>query len=816
MSALDWARRGMPDALDWKGAIEAYDYTALSRTRAYEAVGHVLHLLQDMAQPDHAGCRPHPGNYIQDKIKDFGLDAALCPSMNEYLQSHVGYERLWKLLQESSGAFDARAAAARGAADAAGAGAAGTPGRFAGEPPWPPGVEVRVPASLKDAFDLVAFVSQKAEKDLGLPSALKNEIALGLGALKISNVLLGVDHLEMTRGPIPIFGVRLQSLHTAIRTAGWLAFNDNLWSEYTKKQGVLPTIPWPSGDAHTEKHLELGRKMLRLAEEHGAGLLRHFHDIVNPPPFVQSVEILQEGKSRYRADWLDGDPDRNGHVAARTVNRRRKEALAPGKEAEVWIRFGPFLRHEGAVLHEAVGGVSVSVIPDAGGDPLPVGVVGMVPDPESAGAYMCRATFVPTVGGRLRIVAEDLDAHYTRRDRAGESLDSNPATPARATWGTDADGAPYPWEGYEPGFDELHDFAVVGEVRACKEGKLPHMQLELMRWSEWSGTIAISIESKNVVVSLAGNWDEWEKTEVQISAAFRGMSWDELDKDGDQVQFGRGAGSASARGDTGFVFFDGTKEVKHHEEAWQVQGYGGLSLEPDEDGKHGYEIQVNEPEGQESPFYVGAVCKGNACSDGRLMGSHKFQSGDPDGRIFMRRVTNWSFTSSPAAVPSFVAILRAAPYRHIDHKSVSSYLGRIADVLRPAIDALEAAEGYEEARKLQSSEDESDREVWAYWKDKVFPSLEKLGPDIDYGGHLAAEAWLHATAETESEYEAKVTALQESVRALNSLKRSAEEYCAAATNRHAARVEPLDPAAAERIRSVAKRLKDKGLEDFSR
>src|SRR5207249_4656453 len=80
VSALDWARDGMPDGLDWKSAIEAYDYTAASKLRAYAALGHVLHLLHDMAQPDHARDRPHP-----------------CNLAGKYLgiTTHVGYETLW-------------------------------------------------------------------------------------------------------------------------------------------------------------------------------------------------------------------------------------------------------------------------------------------------------------------------------------------------------------------------------------------------------------------------------------------------------------------------------------------------------------------------------------------------------------------------------------------------------------------------------------------------------------------------------------------------------------------------------------------------
>ena len=70
--ALEWARNsaGARDFNNWEGAIRGYDYTESSRKVAYRRLGHVLHLLADMAQPDHVLCYPHPGSEraIQDPL----------------------------------------------------------------------------------------------------------------------------------------------------------------------------------------------------------------------------------------------------------------------------------------------------------------------------------------------------------------------------------------------------------------------------------------------------------------------------------------------------------------------------------------------------------------------------------------------------------------------------------------------------------------------------------------------------------------------------------------------------------------------------
>jgi hypothetical protein len=92
LSALQWAWDGMRDGRHWRGAIEAYDYTDGSKKRAYVALGHVLHLLQDMGQPDHARNRPHPCSWIRGFLKSQKLSDS---EVNSLVADRLGYESLW-------------------------------------------------------------------------------------------------------------------------------------------------------------------------------------------------------------------------------------------------------------------------------------------------------------------------------------------------------------------------------------------------------------------------------------------------------------------------------------------------------------------------------------------------------------------------------------------------------------------------------------------------------------------------------------------------------------------------------------------------
>ncbi len=192
VSALDWATSNMPDDLDWEGAINAYDYTAASRRQAYTAVAHVLHLMQDMAQPDHARNRPHPGNYAADKIATVSPWAA-----TQFAAGKLGYEA------------------------------------FAVHVTWPPGVVARRFESLKEGFDAVARLSHDEEDQRQLP--YPDERASGLG---------------------PVSFLADEPFHRLYVSRLKRKFHDHLWAKYSCTPAIQPPFltprPMPGRGKYTD------------------------------------------------------------------------------------------------------------------------------------------------------------------------------------------------------------------------------------------------------------------------------------------------------------------------------------------------------------------------------------------------------------------------------------------------------------------------------------------------------------------------------------------------------------------------------------
>ena len=247
VSAAIWARNGMPDKLDWEGAIEAYGNPALGETgheQAWRAVGHVLHLVQDMAQPDHASDRPHPGNYLGSAFID-----PKHPSVKK-----VGYESLWAALGDK----------------------------------WPHGTKPKELDSLEQAFLEIPTLSHTTEKALGVP--FSDEYALGLGDLIAS---------RSSGGP---------ALSEAVRANSGGIVTDAFWVNFELHMPLQPLIVISPPDKRTSTYISLGEKMLPQAEEYSAGILRLFYRIVKPPPFVSSVTLTQadETEPRYKAEWITG------------------------------------------------------------------------------------------------------------------------------------------------------------------------------------------------------------------------------------------------------------------------------------------------------------------------------------------------------------------------------------------------------------------------------------------------------------------------------------------------------------------------------
>jgi hypothetical protein len=457
--SLAWASdgAGTRDVRNWKGAIEAYDYTPSSRAEAYFRLGHVVHLLTDMAEPDHATNTPHAASgfaYPEDLNKILAFLKAAADDLpgfgaeEEIIrrvmlvnaargQEKVGFEKFVE--DNHAGLFQS-----------------------------PPQDKPSKRLSLENYFRTMGQLSRRIIREKSFP--------------------------------LPI-GVRFTPISTE---------DDQRFLESPKANfSFFPAIDHRN-PAEAERYLGLARELLTSAIRLNAGVIEFFHDIVNPPPYVRSVRISQGGRSVYHAYWRDikqtvegAHPNENAEAAkklregkfdhqyryesvygrelvggpeerasaegptlfgARPGKRQTGTgpALRPGTSAEVRIEFGPDPAgfeappERMAEVTVAIGGRRVEGrLVDAGaawvGSFTPVLAEG---EEEAQLQIEIAGTDVHNHGFEGRVTT----ASHSRIPRAqGYALDKEPESPAKTLY--DA-GSRFSIKNYWPGVDSTHKVTV--------------------------------------------------------------------------------------------------------------------------------------------------------------------------------------------------------------------------------------------------------------------------------------------------------------------------------------------------------------------
>jgi TolA-binding protein len=470
--ALSWARdgAGTKDMRNWKGAIEAYDYSPASRAEAYFRLGHVVHLIADMAEPDHATNTIHAASgyaYPRDLniiLEYFKMGAGYIPGFEEQ-------EKRLEALMASNARRGEERLGFEGFIEE----------RAADLFPSLPGGRVNKRLTFESYFDTMGALSQ---------DAIRNKFPLPIG-LRVTP-----DTTEAEQSSLSV-----------------------LLSNYS----FIPAIDHKD-PAEAERYMQLARQLLATAVRFNWGLVEFFHDIVNPPPYARSVTVSQGGRPVYSACWADvaeetvrGDhPNENkneellkkladagfhhkyryerllrreldGSAAQKEEpsgpallgakpsepHEKAAQALVAGVEAEVRIEFGPDPRGFSAPP-EKMSWVAVSV----GGESVGGKIV------DDGTAWVGR--FTPELEeGReelelpIEINGRDAHAHaplpgrlaFPRQESLEDGrnflLDSEPDFPAKASYTPPF----YHVRNYEPGPDRNHKVLVrrAGEPPAADE-----------------------------------------------------------------------------------------------------------------------------------------------------------------------------------------------------------------------------------------------------------------------------------------------------------------------------------------------------------
>ncbi|MFC2164277.1 hypothetical protein ACFLT2_04700 [Acidobacteriota bacterium] len=447
--ALEWARNGAgsQDLRNWEGAIEAYDYTAKSRAEAYWRLGHVVHLVADMAEPDHTKNVPHAASgfyYPKDLEKISGLlnyldiPAAVFTAGGSKVSKYLIGKGLERLLNLKS--WDEKKKV-------------GFEGFVEDNShllfPQIPNVTVLKRNNFDSFFSIMAQTSNEA---------VENEFEF----------------------PLPL-GI---SLYPEVDQAFVLTVDHNL-----KNYSFFPSIEI-NDKAECEKFLNLTKKLLNKAVRLNAGIMEHFFDIVNPPPYVRSVEIKQDKEICYYAWWEDIPETKTGRhinenkvveeegkvphefsydivVQRKLYKGKDKEGndvsgiLRADKSARIRIEFGPDpkkFESPPEKIKSAVVKIGEKTI------------AGRLVDKGAA----WEGQFIPTFENgsdseelQIEISAKDVHNHSPHRSvkPSGDvlytdkeyKLDSDPELPAKAET-----TPPYIWKNYWPGKDINHKIKVSG------------------------------------------------------------------------------------------------------------------------------------------------------------------------------------------------------------------------------------------------------------------------------------------------------------------------------------------------------------------
>jgi hypothetical protein len=420
-NALEWARNsaGLADVRNWEGAIKAYDYTEASRIEAFYRLGTVVHLITDMAQPDHATCTPHAGSSFvwPDDLKKAQMfingsslpnlfKKRLVNSLLEYMKTYtkdegkkVGFEKLIEDFFVQNPGFSI-----------------------------PDPKNKSYARRLDDYFDDMAEESKKAMGNSDSLYGKKMTYPLGL-----------VYH------PSP----------------NWI--EESAWNNLgMQNYSFFPNIPQNNED-EKNAYIKLAVDLLSYSSELNSALLKQFNDIVRQPSYVKKVTVSQKGLPKYRASWKD---IKRSEAGSHTVSAEAKKdkpynydviirrewnpelnlLLEPDEPAVVEIEFGP---------NEAFSPVQI--------DSVNLKIEGHLY--SSSGTWkksknnsqIFQETFtpMPSESGKLTYKMT-----ISARDIFKKVLDKDPRTPAKAHF-----KHPYPINNYEKGEDTWHEIQIEPEEK---------------------------------------------------------------------------------------------------------------------------------------------------------------------------------------------------------------------------------------------------------------------------------------------------------------------------------------------------------------
>jgi len=405
--------------LTFTRAIEQYHrYSKDGKRRAYLMMGHVLHLLQDVGEPDHAALADHAGS---------GMDEVEAYSEYHYCE------------------FLATEAALAAAAAC---------GPFA-----------LLCAVSTFAVTEAACWASASSRVMGYEKLIAEEWS-------IQNILGDIDAKPILKTSYDAAFHALSALAMQGAQSRGLSY-----ALGTTTLALIPPVPNadPAIDADdaadTQPFYDLTNELAPEIIVRTAGLLEHFYDVANYPPFLERIMVVQfepgqqplrfgvlrENASRhctrYEAHWIASGNGRKLHII-------KKQHLALDYPAYVFLLFGPsdiFPERSKRMRNPTVR--LTGNRPDFG--PLNINVPLNEAVDSQLGPYYWGTFMVGNCGKdpyqlTLHVTGKDAGPHYNGRNPSGSEIDKDPATLARV----DITTPDLRWTQYTPGEDTLHSMTV--------------------------------------------------------------------------------------------------------------------------------------------------------------------------------------------------------------------------------------------------------------------------------------------------------------------------------------------------------------------
>jgi len=441
--------------MSWEKAINRYGYTDNAKALAYYTLGFILHLLQDMGCPEHVHDDPHGASgYTGFEMYVYREWAQLMPvvrtlrpkkfnSIDDYFNNlaMIGYSinRFQGGKQDNKQDIDQYSDLAK---------------MFLLEyndlqSKWimknkngtaiidrrlPSPEALILPDSTSDfewnrkAYTASPFWHKGHDSGEFWPTSMEMHGVVGARGKDKE----GFYYIELS-GDIPLLG-ETRSLYP-------MAFLPTPLPQ-VKKQCKKWDIPELDGKTHLYEII--GKKIFPYIVEHSTGLIQHYFDIVNQPPFVKSVLISQVSTTKYHATWQDeidrvSSKKRTTDVKSRNLEKKANRALNAGKVIVTVAFSEPVCKPR-----VTIAGKSLTKLSSDYEDSIWSGFY-EIPErgPEKESLHISISTL-------------DKNNHF---GGTGGALDRNPGSPAKRL----SRSGQYRWINYDAGADTNHIFVVQRE-----------------------------------------------------------------------------------------------------------------------------------------------------------------------------------------------------------------------------------------------------------------------------------------------------------------------------------------------------------------